>query len=146
MDLKTTEVTSSTLTFRAWLMGCLDKSHTSEGRSLASSHSENMIMVFLWGSPTTQTGLLKCSHQHSVSILQVKKVETCFLVVPIPFCAVVLATEYSHFFVVKKWSSSKCSPLCVIDVAADILCWKRTQTLDLLVYSERQRKGSCFSH
>lgn len=29
----------------------------------------------------------------------------CFVAV-IPFCTVVLATEYSHFFVVKKWHSS----------------------------------------
>lgn len=47
---------------------------------------------------------------------------SCLLAASIPFCAVVLATEYSHFFVVKKRSSSKCSPLRVIDVAADILC------------------------
>lgn len=41
----------------------------------------------------------------------------------VPFCTVVLATEHSHFFVVEKGNSSQRSFLCVIDVAADILCW-----------------------
>lgn len=43
----------------------------------------------------------------------------------IPFCTVVLATEYSHFFVVKKGNSSQRSFLCIINVAANIFCWKR---------------------
>lgn len=49
----------------------------------------------------------------------------------VPFCTVVLATEHSHFFVVEKGNSSQRSFLCVIDVAADILCWgkkKRRET------------------
>lgn len=45
----------------------------------------------------------------------------------IPFCTVVLATKYSHFFVVKKGNSSQSSFLSVINVAADVLCWKRKE-------------------
>lgn len=50
--------------------------------------------------------------------------DECFLLFAavVPFCTVVLATEYSHFFVVKKGNSSQRSFLCVINVAADILC------------------------
>lgn len=39
----------------------------------------------------------------------------------IPFCAVVLATEYGHFFVVQKGRPSERSPLCVVHVTADVL-------------------------
>lgn len=42
----------------------------------------------------------------------------------IPFSTVVLATKYSHFFVVKKRNSSQRSFLSVVNVAANVLCWK----------------------
>jgi hypothetical protein len=41
----------------------------------------------------------------------------------LPFSAVVLATENSHFFVVKEGDSSQRPLLYIVDVAADILGW-----------------------
>lgn len=54
----------------------------------------------------------------------------------IPFCTVVLATKYSHFFVVKKGNSSQCSFLGVVNVATDVFCWKKKTNM-FVMYSER---------
>lgn len=48
----------------------------------------------------------------------------------VPFCTIVLATEESHFFVVKKWNSFECPFLNVVNVAADILCWKVCKNIE----------------